>query len=160
MQTAITYSPVTYEYDFNWYHHGHYEAYIKSLGSRGLGGRIKVLRVQFPYFPERLIAEINFFLENEVDPRVEIKNFSDDSVSYNSAITEGDWNGIAGTIINDDPLNKYVFVLGFPDGSKGLLRRLGRIVLKRSQHAWVKPTDSMGLYDPFGLYNARGKRVD
>jgi len=63
-------------------------------------------------------------------------------------------------VLIDDPLNQYVYVLGFPDGSKGLLRKQGGIVMKEGQRAWVKPTDWQGLYEAYGRYTACGKRVD
>jgi len=157
--TVTTYSPVIYEYDFNWYHHGHYEEYIKSLGSRGLGGRIKVLRVQYPYFPERLIEETNFLIGKGIEPRESLKQHYDQPVSPISTITEGGWLGIAGIVVIDDPLNEYVYVLGFPDGSKGLLRKQAGVVFKEGQRAWVKLTDWQGLYEPMGKYYTEGLRM-
>ena len=51
------------------------------------------------------------------------------------------WPGISAIIVDPNPRNKWVYVIEFPDGSQGLLRRLGRIVLKRTQRVWTKLTD-------------------
>ena len=159
MKTATTYSPVTYDCDFNWYHHGPYEAFIKSLASSGLDDRIQTLRAKIPYFPERLIEEVNLLIGKGIEPREAIKQFDDQSESPVSTITEGVWPGIAGIVMNDDSLKEYVFVLGFPDGSRGLLRKQAGVVLSEGQRAWVSLTDIQGLYEPLGRYDAGGRRV-
>ena len=61
--------------------------------------------------------------------------------------------------MNDDSLKEYVFVLGFPDGSRGLLRKQAGVVLKVGQRAWIKLTDIQGLYESMGKYDAVGIRI-
>ena len=122
MTTATNYNPITYESDFSWYYHDPYERFVNSLGFKGLGDRIEALRAQYPYFPERLIEEVNFLLDKGLDPREAIKQYDDQPATPGSRITEGSWPGIAGNVIIDDPLNEYAFVLGFPDGSHGVAK--------------------------------------
>ena len=55
------------------------------------------------------------------------------------------WSGISAIIVDPNPRNNWVYVIEFPDGSQGLLRRLGRIELKRTQRVWVKLTDRPGF---------------
>ena len=54
--------------------------------------------------------------------------------------------------------NNWVCVIEFPDGSQGLLRRLGRIILKRTQRVWAKITDRLGFYVPLGEYDRSRER--
>ena len=160
MSTTETYSgPITYESDFSWYEHASYEKAIEALPIRGERGRIKVLRVEEKCFPERLIKEVNFLWDNGLDAKQLVEKARDQSIPNKLGDNDMKWPGISAIIVNDDPLNNWVYVIEFPDGSQGLLRRLGRIVLKRTQRVWIKPTDRPGLYDPFGEYDRCGKRI-
>ena len=55
------------------------------------------------------------------------------------------WPGISAIIVDPNPLNNWVYVIEFPDGNQGLLSRLGRIVLKRTQRVWTKPLIDRGF---------------
>ena len=160
MPTTVTNSgPVTYESDFSWYDHSAYEKAIEALPIKGERGRIKVLRVQEKCFPERLIKEVNFLWDNGLDAKQLVKKNRDLSNHNNGRDAAQKWPGISAIIVDPNPRNNWVYVIEFPDGSQGLLRRLGRIVLKRTQRVWVKLTDRPGLYDPLGEYDRRGMRI-
>ncbi len=159
MSTVTNSGPVTYESDFSWYEHSAYEKAIAGLPIRGERGRIKVLRVQEKCFPERLIKEVNLLWKNGLNPKQLMEKHLDHSKQKDGRADDKKWPGISAVIVNDDPLNNWVYVIEFPDGSQGLLRRLGRIVLKRTQRVWIKLTDRPGFYDPLGEYDRRGERI-
>ena len=69
------------------------------------------------------------------------------------------WLGISAIIVDPNPRNNWGYVIELPVGNQGLLRRMGRIVLKRTQRVWIKLTDRPGFYDPLGEYDQRGIRI-
>jgi|GEM_PF-2992266 len=165
MTIATNSGPVTCESDFSWYDHSAYEEAIQGLPIRGERGRIKVLRVQEKCFPERLIKEVNFLWDNGLDPKELVEKHCDPTKLNKTRADDKKWPGISAIVINDDPLNNWVFVIEFPDGSPILSSlkpqsrnsesRAQRLGLSATIWRLISPERTRQAYSPCGTIPIR-----
>lgn len=118
------------------------------------------MREEHPYFPERLLSELNLLGDKDLNIHEIVRRIDLNLYSSRTPITSDNWLGISGMVAIEDPLNRYAYVLGFADGTRGLLRKKVGVAFKRGSRVWVEVTEWEGVYEPLGIYDDHGNRIE